>query len=347
MILTTVSLFNFRNVEQARFSFNPQLTIIIGENARGKTSLLEAIYVGVYGTGFRESREDELVKWEEPRSVVEVVFTEKDTRNLFQISLMRKGESVEKKFFVNKTLKTHYQYLQYQTRAVLFAPEHIEIITGSPDERREYFDKVISAADLEYKKKLRNYQNAIRKRNKLLETYRDEFTLLEEIAFWNDYLTEQATYITQKRREYIEYLNAHPSVQNRSFRIEYLKNEFTKERLREVYDLELKIRKTRIGPQKDDFELYLDDFEHKNVQHFGSRSEQRLAIFWLKLNEISFLEEQFKTKPILLLDDVFSELDNKNKKLVLEVITNYQTVLTTTEEELLDLSVGEREVIRI
>lgn len=347
MILSTIVLQYFRNFQQQTFTFNPSLTIIIGENARGKTSLLESIYFTIYGTGFRESREEELVNWEQERAVVQSLFLQGEHKHMFQIMLQRQAETVVKKFFVNKTVKTHYSYLQNQTRAVLFAPEHIEIITGSPDERREYFDKVISAFDLEYKKKLTNYKTALRKRNKVLETYRDEFALLEQISFWNDYLEEQGKYITQKRTEYTNYLNAHPNVQNRVFRIDYQKNEFTKERLRAVYDLETKIRKTRIGPQKDDFVIHLDDLERKNVQHFGSRSEQRLAIFWLKLNEISFFEEFFKSKPILLLDDVFSELDNKNKKLVLDVITNYQTVLTTTEEELVELSAEDKHIIRI
>lgn len=347
MILSTIVLQYFRNFQQQTFTFNPSLTIIIGENARGKTSLLESIYFTIYGTGFRESREEELVNWEQERAVVQSLFLQSEHKHMFQIMLQRQAETVAKKFFVNKTAKTHYSYLQNQTRAVLFAPEHIEIITGSPEERREYFDKVISAYDLEYKKKLNNYRTALRKRNKVLETYRDEFSLLEQISFWNDYLEEQGKYITQKRQEYTNYLNAHPNIQNRIFRIEYVKNEFTKERLRAVYDLETKIRKTRIGPQKDDFMIYLDDIERKNVQHFGSRSEQRLAIFWLKLNEISFFEQFFKSKPILLLDDVFSELDNKNKKLVLDVITGYQTVLTTTEEELVELSAEEKTLIRI
>lgn len=347
MLLSKIILSNFRNFSKADYTFSPSLTVIIGENARGKTSLLESMYVSIFGVGFRESREEELVKWDENQTLVESHFYQNDQKQLFQILLQKRGDVVTKKYYVNKSLQTHFQYLKYQTRAVLFAPEHIEIITGSPDERREYFDKVISAFDLEYRKKLRNYENALRKRNKILEFHKDECTLMEEIKFWNEYLIEHATYITQKRQEYIDYLNSNPKVQNRIFSIQYEKNEFTEDRLKEVYYLERKIRKTRIGPQKDDFVIRLDDLERKNVQHFGSRSEQRLAIFWLKLNEISYFENHFKIKPILLLDDVFSELDNKNKKLVLDVITNYQTILTTTEEELIELSADEKVIIRI
>lgn len=335
MILKTIVLQQFRNFSQAQFEFGDGLTLIIGENAKGKTSLLESIYFLIHGTGFRESKEEELILWDKERGVVQGLFLQQEHKHMFQIMLQKQTQSVQKKFFVNKTDKTQYSYLQSQTRAVLFAPEQIEIITGSPDQRREYFDKVISAFNIEYKKKLQNYKTALRKRNKLLETYRDEFTLLEQIQFWNEYLEEQGAFITQQRQAYCDFLNTRPHIKNREFRIEYQKNEFTKARLREVYDLELKIRKTRLGPQKDDFIITLDDLERKNVQFFGSRSEQRLAIFWLKLNEIFFLEQYLHIKPILLLDDIFSELDAPNKRLIFDTIKDYQTILTTTEDEIL------------
>ena len=99
-----------------------------------------------------------------------------------------------------------------------------------------------------------------------------------------------------------------------------------------------------IGPQKDDFQIYIKD---KNVHHYGSRSEQRLAVFWLKINEITYHESIYKKKPILLLDDVFSEFDKQNKKMVLELIEKYQTVLTTTEEEVIDLIDVPKKIIRV
>lgn len=346
MIIKSIELTHFRNFDGKTFKLHPALTIIIGENARGKTNLLEGIFLSIYGSGFRESKEDELIQWHQNQAIAEANWIEKEEKVTFQVAIENKNK-IEKKFFVNKTKKSHYLYFQYQTRAVLFAPEHIEIMTGSPDGRREYFNKLIFAFDLEYKRKLHNYDRALYKRNKILEHHRNEGSLKEELSFWNNYLEEHASYITKKRQEYIDYLNNHKVVDGKLFRIEYLKNELTEERLKSVFEEEKRLGRTLVGPQKDDFQLFLENGvasakalanQGKNLHHFGSRSEQRLGAFWLKLNEIRFLEEFFKKKPVLLLDDVFSELDVKNKKVILNLIGQYQTILTTTEKELLDLT---------
>ncbi len=355
MLLDTLVLQHFRLFEQITYRFHPRLTIIIGENTHGKTSMLEGIYTIIFGEGFRETKEEELIEWEQERCNLAASFvTPAEDRFEFQIMMRRSGDTVEKVYSVDKTKKTHYAYLQFQTRAVLFTPDNIEIITGSPSGRRHYFDKLLSAVDMDYKKKLSNYENALRRRNKILETVRNEMQLLEELQFWNDYLIENGSYVTEKREEYVEFLNNRKELDDKVFSIRYMKNEFTKERLREKFDLEKRMRKTSIGPQKDDFELYLEGSGEpgasdvtKNVQLYGSRSEQRLAMFWLKLNEIVAIEERIGKKPLLLLDDVFSELDTANKKRVMGLIDKYQTILTTTEEELLEMTEQSMDVIRL
>jgi DNA replication and repair protein RecF len=122
----------------------------------------------------------------------------------------------------------------------------------------------------------------------------------------------------------------------REFSIIYHKNEFTAARLAEKKELELRMRRTLIGPQKDDWTIVLTDKKgvNKNIQIYGSRSEQRLGVFWLKINEIHFMEEEIHISPILLLDDVFSEFDHENKERIVRLIEKYQTVMTTTEVEL-------------
>ncbi|QQG44523.1 MAG: DNA replication/repair protein RecF [Candidatus Roizmanbacteria bacterium] len=344
MIFKQITVTDFRNFDSKIFDFHPSLTIIIGENARGKTNLLEAIFLSINGAGFRESKEEELITLGKGQAVVEAEWEDKKEEQKFQIVITKRGETIEKKFFVNKTKKGYYSYSQYQIKSVLFAPEHIDIINGSPDKRREYFNRFIAIFDPEYKKKVHNYEHALYKRNKILEHHTNDQTLKEELLFWNDYLEKQAVYISAKRQEYSDYLNDNQSIDGRLFRINYLKNELTQELLNKVYDEEKRLRRTLIGPQKDDFQIHLND---KNVHHFGSRSEQRLAVFWLKLNEINYLTHFFKKKPILLLDDIFSELDTKNKKVILDLIGNYQTVLTTTEKELLDLVNMPKTVIQL
>lgn len=348
MILQTLMVQNFRNFEQSVFELSPNLTIIIGENTRGKTSLLEAVYTLLHGEGFRESREEELIRWEQPMANVAGKFNTPHDELQFQVMFREMGERAEKTYFLNKTKRTLFQYLADQTRAVLFTPDNIEIITGAPSLRRTYLNKILSAADITYKKKLTNYENAIRRRNKLLEQHRSVSELQDELTFWDQYLEENGSYITARREDYINRLNADNTLDTRSFEVRYQKNEISVARLQETFDLERKMRKTSIGPQKDDIEIYLkSEGTTKNVALYGSRSEQRLAMFWMKLNEIRYIESQIGKRPLLLLDDVFSELDMSNKAIVMNLISEYQTVLTTTEEELLDLTHIDRTVINL
>jgi DNA replication and repair protein RecF len=348
MILSSVLLTNFRNFDQRDFEFHPSLTIIVGENARGKTSLLEAVYCSVRGTGFRESKEEELIYWDKGSSLVNAYFMDGSDKNLFQVYLKKIDQSVNKTYYINKSKKTNFSYLQYQTKAVLFAPENINIINGSPSKRRIYIDLVISYSDREYKKRLRNYENALRKRNKILEFTKNNDFLDNELKFWNEYLIEQANYITGKRQDYIDYLNQHSEIDDKICKVEYIKNEFSKERLDKSKEKERLVKKTLIGPQKDDIVINLiQSNEKKNVHLYGSRSEQRMAVFWLKLNEIRLLEDNMQYKPILLLDDIFSELDSKNKVRVMGLIHEYQTVLTTTERELIDVGAFEKGVVEL
>lgn len=337
MVLKRIQLHNFRNISSSIFDISPCLTIILGENAKGKTNVLEGIHCIINGAGFRESKEEELLLIGSSETQLDGLFEKNTEINHFRILLKKETNgSITKHFFVQKARKGHTHYSSEQTKCVLFAPEQIDIISGSPDIRRDYFNKLISTFDIVYKKHLINYEQALRKRNKLLEHSRSIDSLKEELSFWDVYLEKEAQYITEKRNIYTQFLNSHRELDGRDFSIEYIKNEFSQKRLVEKKELELRIRRTLIGPQKDDWVLSLKNINsaRKNIQKYGSRSEQRLGIFWLKMNEIHFMEEEIHIHPILLLDDVFSEFDHENKERVIRLIRTYQTVMTTTEEEL-------------
>jgi len=339
MYISSISLTNIRNFAKDHFTFSPHLTLIIGENARGKTNLLESVYVAVYGTGFRESRELELLQWDKSQGVVESTFIENNLKSFYQVRFLQKENNrVEKRYFINKTLKSSHHYGAHQTHAVLFAPQSLDIITRSPSRRRRYLDHVLSSTDMQYKIHLRNYENALRKRNKILEQHSNTHALKQELLFWNDYLVERAAYITQKRDKFICFLNKHQSIDGRSFYITYLKNECTHDRLEDCFFKERLIRRTFVGPQKDDFAIHQQQPLEKNIHLYGSRSEQRIAIFWLALNEVKYVEQNLNKKPILLLDDIFSELDEHNKVLVMHMIAQCQTIITTTEPRLVKLA---------
>ena len=371
MRLVSLGLHNFRNIPHATFSIGERLTVFLGDNAQGKTNCLESVYFLVHGTGFRETKEEELVLFgDKPSAYVEGVFIDDSGKISCKVGLVKSEAGYSKSFFINKTKKQLRQYKQEPRGVVLFAPEHIEMLTGSPDKRRSYFNKLISQFDFQYKKSLDAYERAVRRRNKILENFEDVIKLRAELSFWNELCIQNATYVTNSRQKYCNFLNSNPTIENKQFRIEYLKNEFNQEQLNKYEELELKTRRTMCGPQKDDFQIYLTqkkDAKDKpdvaqtslpagraltgeNVQKFGSRSEQRLALMWLKLAEIRYFQVVSKFDPILLLDDVFSEFDSANKELILDLVRQYQTIASTTDLEIVQLAKKHKipsEVIRL
>jgi recombinational DNA repair ATPase RecF len=169
-------------------------------------------------------------------------------------------------------------------------------------------------------------------------------TRQQQLQFWNEYLIERASIISAARKSYVDMLNGSSHFAHRWFKIVYHANTMTAERFAEKQSTEIAARRTLIGPQKDDVEVLIssqdskaiDPTSFRNVQHFGSRSQQRLALLWLKIREIEHLEATLKSRPLLLLDDILSEFDESNRKLILELIPRYQTIMTSTEEDLLD-----------
>lgn len=338
MLLTSIKVKNFRSFEEREFMINRNLTVVVGDNAKGKTNLLEAIHSVLFGTGFRNSQEVELFNnaADHDDGFVEATFEDEgDNIHIYRLALQKRGSRLLKAYFIDKTRKISRDYLKDISKAVLFAPEHIVVVVGAPSRRREYLNRFISSYDLEYKRRLANYENALRRRNKILEKHTDRQAVSAELIYWDQYLAGEAAYITIAREKYMHFLAQNPTLENCTFSIKYLKNEFNKERLDVHRTQELHARRTLIGPQKDDFEITLSRGEEvKNIHIYGSRGEQRLGILWLKMNEIYIYEEILGGRPILLFDDVFSEFDQENRQLVGRLIKKYQSILTTTDAEI-------------
>ena len=341
MILKSISFYHFRNFSEKQFKINPHLTTIFGNNAKGKTNLLEGIYFILKGEGFRESREEQLIKFIEKNSYVDAKLENSKTKDIsnLRINLAINDFGLNKTYFLEKTKKGRHSYLKNLLPVVLFSPEQIEIIDRTMSIRREYFDKFLSGIDSEYKKRLINYNQALRKRNKILESNFHNLNIKQELDFWNKYLIDQGSYLIKKRMEYIQYLNSNKNIDSKVFLIEYKPSYLSLNRFDEYFDKELLIRKTLIGPHRDEYHIFLvnKSMAKKDIHLYGSRSEHRLGLFWLKINELKYLQSFFKKKPILLLDDIFSELDKSNKKLIFNLIGNYQTIITSTEKEIIKL----------
>lgn len=341
MIFKSIFFHNFRNFDKKQFKINPNLTAIFGNNARGKTNLLEGIYFILKGEGFRESREEQLIIFNEKNGYVDARIEDKKNKDIssLRIDLTVNDFCLTKTYFLEKTKKGRHSYLKNLIPVVLFSPEQIEIIDRTMSIRREYFDKFLSGIDSEYKKRLTNYNQALRKRNKILETGFNSPNLDAELDYWNKLLIDNGTYLALKRREYVSYLNSNKKIDSKEFSIEYIENKINPERFSESLQKELLVKRTLIGPHRDEYIICLVNqlTDKKNIHLYGSRSEQRLGLFWLKINELRYLEYFFRKKPILLLDDIFSELDHKNQKLIFNLIGNYQTVITSTDKGLMKL----------
>ena len=285
MYLASISVNGFRSfLHENQFDFDSQLTIIYGPNSVGKTNLLEAIYLLSRGQGFREKRSEELVHMQNGIGEIEGKLIKNTVDTKIKIRLVKKGNQVEKQFFINQHLKSLREYRQLAPAIVLFQPQDLIMINSRPEKRRIYFDQLLGQANYEYYQAKQNYDKGLRRRNKVLEQhgkYKDgDFSNL--IEFWSQFLAKNAKIINQGREDIIKYYNRSAELNGNTYKLKYKANKFEK---RTLLSQELKWRRTLSGPQLDDFEVHKKDGqEWKNLALYGSRSEQRLAIIWFKTN---------------------------------------------------------------
>ena len=222
MILKSISFNHFRNFKEKQFDINPNLTAIFGDNAQGKTNLLEGIYFILKGEGFRESKEEQLIIFNEKNGYVDAKIEDKKNKDIsnLRIDLTINDFGLTKTYFLEKTKKGRHSYLKNLIPVVLFSPEQIEVIDRTMSIRREYFDKFLSGVDSEYKKRLTNYNQALRKRNKILESGFNSQNLDAELDYWNKLLIDNGSYLILKRKEYITYLNSNKIIDSKKFSIQ-------------------------------------------------------------------------------------------------------------------------------
>jgi DNA replication and repair protein RecF len=341
---------NFRSYQQAEFRFSPNTTLIVGPNTSGKTNLLEAIYFLAHGQSWRPGLDRELIRWDE---VVGRVRGEvegggrrgeegRERKETIQLEIvLTRGEVggkkvAPKKYLVNGAGKRKQDFLDHFA-VVLFSPEDIRLILNSPSTRRDYLDAVLEGVDARYRRRKLEYEKALRARNSLLDLVRDGKARMAELEYWNSLLVSNGEYLTQKRKEFIGFVNQEVDSWREENRLNYEPSEVSLERLRKYQRREIAFGATLIGPHRDDFKFVMEEEgEELNLSVYGSRSQQRLAIFWLKLRELNYVLESLKARPVLVLDDLFSELDRSYRNQLLKIIPHQQTILTTTDLGLLD-----------
>lgn len=345
MSLVSLRLKNFRNHKDFYFTF-PLTTVIIGQNTVGKTSILEAIQFLSLGKSFKAEFDADAISENREFSNIEAKVTDSEgTTNLKIILAVRDGR-LTKKFLVNNVPRRAVDFTS-RFLSVLFTPEDLEIITDSPSLRRNYINNILSQSDKKYRVSLSIYEKALKQRNRMLWLLREGKKYFSEADFeyWDNILINNGGILTKAREEFVEYVNIQPKDVYK-FEIFYDKSTITRERLEKYHDAERASAKTLVGPNRDDFFFRFPNTE-KQISEFGSRGEQRLTIFQMKIIEMYYIKDKTGEIPTLLLDDIFSELDDNNIHRVLDLLPHQQVILTTTHKEFVPKKIISKEDVEI
>ena len=352
MGLTSVTLSDFRNYESKTFEFSNGVTVIAGENAKGKTNLLEAIYLLSTTKSLRAATEDELIEKRKEFARIEGFLVDDppasgETELLVIIGREIKEVSFKKKVMVNGIGRRVTDFIG-NLPAVIFYPSDINMVTGPPSLRRWHLDLSLAQADQHYKKALTAYEQFLTARNRILKRIREGQGRVNELDYWTKGLVEQGQIVANKRKAFFEFINfsQHPLGE---FKFKYTQSEISIERLIQTNGREVAAAATLIGPHRDDFRVILsetkdinkldsspsaqNDKNGRDLAHYGSRGEQRTATLAFKLAQLEYMAASLGKRPILLLDDVFSELDANHRAHVVEIVGKQQTVIATVELE--------------
>lgn len=338
MRITSLRLVNFRNHANLLVSFEKPICFIVGKNTSGKTNILESLNILTFGKSKKAEKENDLIQKGQTHSSIKATIENKVNFTLQVIyAFNNKSNQVQRKYLKNNLSKTQSNFAG-NFLTVSFFPEDLKIVSDSPSFRRNFLNSCLIQVDEKYKKSLNIYEKAIRSRNVILEKIQSGFGKREELVYWTKIAIENGNYITKKRQEFIDFLNQETKIFSQktkyfprlSIHVIYDKSEITNERLEKYSSAEIASTQTLVGPHRDDL-IFLDS--DRNLKIFGSRGEQRMLLLFLKIKELEYIEKEKNEKPILLLDDIFSELDFKNRDLILSLIQNHQTIITTAEEK--------------
>lgn len=336
-MITDIRLQSFRSYTDESFEISPGVNIIVGPNASGKTNLLEALLVSSIGTSYK-SHEADLVRFDQPWARIDVG-TPEGARTVKLI--VEPTGSVKKEFIIqDQPLKR--LLLPKTVPAVLFEPNHLQLLTGSPDLRRDYLDNLIEQLIVGYGTTRRQYKRALAQRNRLLKLGREQAG--SQLFAWNIRLSQLGGEIATRRIELVALLNKgleklYQELSNSKIKISLSysgtcsADQYSSDMLHKLEastDIDFERGFTTRGPHRDDIEITLNG---KPLQDTASRGEARTMLLALKILELKLIEEKRGQKPILLLDDVFSELDGARRQALTEVLKDYQTFITTTDAD--------------
>lgn len=337
MKLASLILQNFRSYAKKTLTFSDAITLLIGANAAGKTNVLEAIMFLATGKSFRAKIDREAIRWGDEVSRITGVADGTKLELVLTTGMVNHSPAPLKKYLVNGVSRRMIDFIG-RTRVVLFWPEDLEIVTDSPSIRRKYLDTVLVQVDREYRRNLLSYEKGLRQRNKLLDLINEGKASRSQLIFWDQLLIRAGGYLTDARAAFIAFINT-TTLSKHRFSVIYDKSAISESRLAQYKDEEVAAKATLVGPHRDDF--LVQSAGHtaresnglRDLSKYGSRGEQRLAVLWLKLAELDYIQTKVGDRPLLLLDDIFSELDEEHRSLVGEIVSKQQTIITSADRE--------------
>lgn len=339
MNITKIKLENFRNYTNQEISFNKGINVIYGDNAQGKTNILEAIFLCSMGKSFRTNKDKELIKLSEDFAKINIEYEKSDRKGKIEYIISNK-----KIISINGVKIKKLSELLGNINSIIFSPDDMGILKDGPQKRRKFLNMLISQLRPRYLFNLNDYNKTLEQRNNYLRQIKYENKPKNMIDIWNEKLANHAQIIYEYRREFVDKIlkkivDIHKNITNNSeeIKINYISDFKNKEehirKLNEKLNKDIERGYTSTGIHKDDFEVYING---KNINLYGSQGQFRTAILSLKLSELYVIYDEIGEYPILLLDDFMSELDEKRRKKFVENITDAQVILTGTHKLILE-----------
>ena len=334
MVIKSLELSNFRNFRLLDINFDAKTNILYGDNAQGKTNILEAIYLCATTKSHRGTKDRDIVAFDEQESHIRIFLDKKGDEVRIDMHLRKngsKGIAID-----GQKLKRASQLLGVMN-VVFFSPEDLSIIKNGPAERRRFVDMELCQLDPVYLRDLNSYNKIVNQRNRLLKDMAFQPELSGTLDIWDMQLAGYAKRIIERRSVFAQELNGiiqevHDSLSGGKEKLEvvyepHVHAEEVEERMQKNRERDIRMKQTTTGPHRDDFAFVANGID---IRRFGSQGQQRTAALSLKLSEIELVKRMTKDAPVLLLDDVLSELDSNRQNYLLNSIGNIQTIVTCT-----------------
>lgn len=340
MIARNLKLKNYRNYKDVSVSFSSGLNVLVGDNAQGKTNLVEAIFLCAIGKSLRTNKDKDLILWNSDYAKIDLTVEKKTNKTISMFLFPNQNKAIK----INNIPIKKMGELMGEFNAVYFCPDELKLIKDSPVERRRFMDIDLSQFDKNYFYALSKYNKILLQRNKLLKTTSDIGVLKDTLSIWDEHLARVGSYIVYERIKFVNNLKKFASeihlelTQNKeNLTLEYvgvlgdsvenIKEDMLKALSKSV-SKDMELGYTTIGPHRDDIKISINGID---VRYYGSQGQQRTSALSLKLAELEIFHQDIGEYPVLLLDDVLSELDQNRQLALLKRVSKMQTILTCTD----------------